>query len=207
MLEGIYMSKTNPIIATMQTYLTTAYGHNLTSKIILDAKEIMQSLIAENTNDSKAVKEHTEEKIYPLIGIYRAMQNNGITKAEALAFIDKTYSLMAEPEAESIRKMLKIPFAYKLMPKIFKSMTLNFFGEKAGFKAHFYQTSKKQCKFDMQKCLYRDVCTKYGCFELTQCFCHTDDVKDGNMHPRIHWNRTKTMGEGGDVCDFDITVE
>ncbi len=201
------MNNTYEVIETMQTYLTTAYGHNLTSKIILDAKLICGDLCRENESDSKSIKEHTEFKIYPLIGIYHAMQKHGIEKDEALQFIDNTYSLMAEQEAESIRKILKIPFVYKLMPKVFKYVTLQQFGEKAGFKAKFYNTAKTQCKFDVEKCLYCDVCRKNNCFELTKCFCHTDDVKDGNMHPHIHWNRTKTMGEGGNICDFDITVK
>ena len=59
----------------------------------------------------------------------------------------------------------------------------------------------------MTKCLYCDVCRKNNCKELIVCFCHTDDVTDGNMHPKIKWNRTKIMGDGGDCCDFDIVVE
>lgn len=199
--------KNNDVLEAMNNYLKQTYGHVLASKIYTEAKSEWEELCLSNDADSKDVKAHTELKIYPMISLYHAMQNNGINKDEACNFLDKNLSLMAEKDAKSIRTMLTIPFAYRLMPKIFKKVTLSQFGEKAGFKAKFYDTDKTECKFDMQKCLYCEVCNKYNCFELVKCFCHTDDVTDGNMHPRIHWNRTKTMGEGDDVCDFDITIK
>lgn len=29
----------------------------------------------------------------------------------------------------------------------------------------------------------------------------------GNMHPKLKWGRTKTLGRGNDCCDFKLTVE
>lgn len=27
------------------------------------------------------------------------------------------------------------------------------------------------------------------------------------MHPKLKWGRTKTLGQGGDCCDFRLTIE
>ena len=80
------------------------------------------------------------------------------------------------------------------------------YGPAAGFEAKFYSMGKDRCKFDMVKCPFCQVCNRYGCPELTQCFCHVDDVNNENLHPKLKWNRSQFMGDGGEYCDFDIYV-
>lgn len=48
---------------------------------------------------------------------------------------------------------------------------------------------------------------KYGCPELTQFFCKSDDICYGNLHPKLVWARTKTLGMGGDCCDFKLYMK
>ena len=163
-------------------------------------------LCKENSGDPKAVKKQTHGNLYPCLSLYEGLQQAGVKQQTALQFLDKTWSLLAEAQAKSIQKLLKIPGLYQKMPAIYKKVTLGQFGEAAGFHAEFYDMGKTRCKFDMTKCLYCDLCRKYGCPELVPCFCHTDDVTSGHMHPKLLWNRSKTMGEGGDVCDFDLIL-
>jgi hypothetical protein len=42
---------------------------------------------------------------------------------------------------------------------------------------------------------------KYGAPELLPLFCELDDLVYGGI-PNIRWDRTKTIGRGGGVCDF-----
>ena len=130
-----------------------------------------------------------------------------MSPADALAFLDKSFSELAQPKAASMQAMLKIPGLYRWMPAIFRKVTLAQFGEKQGFAAVFYPTGRDKCRFDMTKCKYFDTFTAYGCPELTRCLCHTDDVTNGKMHPRICWHRTQTLGEGGSCCDFCLYVK
>ena len=195
-----------PVFTETKPYLLEQYGREKTERILSAASGIFKGLCADHGQQTKAVKAHTVKVLYPTISLYRAMQAAEIPAGEALSFLDRTCSLRAEPKAASMRAMLKIPGLYKKMPAIFKWVTRHQFGEAAGFQATFYNLGKGRCKFDMTKCLYCDICRQEGCPELTKCFCHTDDVTDGNMHPRLLWNRSKVMGEGGDVCDFDLIV-
>ena len=48
---------------------------------------------------------------------------------------------------------------------------------------------------------------KYGCPEIVAGFCRADDEAYGHMHPKLKWGRTKTLGQGGDCCDFRLTIE
>ena len=187
--------------------LEKEFGAERTDSVLAAARGEFAALCAENDGEPKAVKAQTHGNLYPCLALYRSLQKNGVEQKTALAFLDRSWSAMAEPKAASMRAMLKLPGLYKLMPAIFKKVTLSQFGEAAGFRAVFYDLGKDRCKFDMTRCLYCDVCRRYGVPELVPCFCHTDDVTDGNMHPKILWARTKTMGEGGDVCDFDLILK
>lgn len=62
-------------------------------------------------------------------------------------------------------------------------------------------------RFDMVKCPYHDTCVKYGCPEIVKGICDADDICYGNMHPRISWDRTKTIGHGDGVCDFKVHIK
>ena len=62
-------------------------------------------------------------------------------------------------------------------------------------------------KMDMLECPYMNICRKYGCPEIVPAFCASDDVAYGNMHPKLVWGRTKTLGRGDECCDFKLTVK
>lgn len=187
--------------------METTYGLGVAHSAYCMAVRRYEQLCRENAQDPIAVKKQTHYNLYPCLALYESLQQAGVKSRDALRFLDSVWSLRAEKQAHSLRQLLKIPGLYKLMPKFYKITTMSQFGEAAGFRFHFYDLGKNRCKFDMTQCLYCDLCKKYGCPELPPCFCHTDDVTSGHIHEKILWNRTKTMGEGGDVCDFDIIVE
>ena len=200
------MKQKTPVFRDITPLLEQEYGKELSARVLADAQARYSALCADHAQDSKAVQTHTFGKIYPCIALYEALQAQGVAQKDALAFLDRSFSAMAEPDAESIRRMLKVPGLYRLMPRIFRWVTVHQFGEQAGFRAKFYSTGSDRCKFDMTHCLYCDVCRAYGYPELIPCFCHTDDVTDGHMHPNLVWNRTKIMGDGADCCDFDLFI-
>ncbi len=44
-------------------------------------------------------------------------------------------------------------------------------------------------------------------FGRVKGFCDADDICYGDMHPRISWNRTKTIGYGDDVRDCKASIK
>ena len=81
------------------------------------------------------------------------------------------------------------------------------FGPDAGFKAKHHEAEQGCFRMDMLECPYMNICRKYGCPEIVPAFCASDDVAYGNMHPKLLWGRTKTLGRGDDFCDFKLTVK
>lgn len=41
---------------------------------------------------------------------------------------------------------------------------------------------------------------------LYRCFCDSDDVSYDNLHPKLLWHRTKTLGRGNDCCNFCLKI-
>lgn len=186
--------------------MIAGYGREMGQRIVKTAEKIWADLCAENRNDSRAVKVHTESNMFPCISLYKAMEQNGIPKEDALEYLDKSWSARAKKGADQLAMIFKIPGLYKLYPAIFEKVAKKQYGPAAGFEAVFYDKGKGHCKFDMVKCPFCETCARYGCPELTKCFCHVDDVNNENLHPKLKWNRSQYMGGGGELCDFDIFV-
>ena len=48
----------------------------------------------------------------------------------------------------------------------------------------------------------RDTLTAHGAPELTAVYCQGDDILFEALPPSITWDRTMTMGRGGERSDF-----
>lgn len=185
--------------------LEQQHGTGSADRILSEAWERYAQICAENINEPKEVRAHTRKQIYPACAAFEAMLKNGISREETAAFLNGYDVKRAEPAGAKIRRVMKIPGLYKLIPKFFSKMTQSAFGEAAGFRANWHSASWREMRFDMLVCPYRDKCVQYGCPEIVEGFCRADDIYYGNMHPRLKWERTKTLGMGGDCCDFKLT--
>ncbi len=170
------------------------------------AAELYHTYCREHQDDSEALKQHTEGMIYAGAAMYRALQEYGMSPEEALALTDRIIQDYVQTPANMIRGFLKLPGLYRKIPGIFRSMVQKKYPPEAGFQMTFYPEGKGRAKFDVTACPYHRVCTALGYPELTTVFCNTDDTCYGNMHPKLRWNRTQTIGRGGSHCDFDIEV-
>ena len=122
----------------------------------------------------------------------------------ALAFMEEWAFKEAEKLMKYARAVMKTGL-YRLMPFMCEWMLDRMFGEKAGFE---YRRVPGAPRFaaDMLRCPYVDTCAKYGCPELAQFSCRADDITYGNLHPKLVWGRTQTMGTGGSCCDFRLYI-
>lgn len=152
----------------------------------------------------KEITMHTVRQIYPCIAFYKAVIAETGRQEAAYDIIDGYFQKTAAATAEKIRKILKLPFMYKFIPKIMTAVIRKIFGRKSGFEMTEHKTDGKSCHIDMLRCPYYSACSACGCPELTTAFCNSDDTAYGNMHPKLSWERKKTLGRGDDCCDFKI---
>lgn len=162
-------------------------------------------LIMDNQDASKALMMHLEQ-ILPSIAFYEALLAKAGNQQQALEVFDKWCFEKIEKMAKLIPIIMKIPGLYKKVPGLMKIMLDKIFGHAAGFD-YIEKEQKNGFAVDMKVCPYVETCKKYGCPELTQFFCKSDDICYGNIHPKLVWGRTKTLGTGGDCCDFGLYIE
>lgn len=204
--EGGDMAKQANYLRHMAPRLKERYGAEKAQDILKKAQKRYEVLLAENKDDPPAYSGQKRERIYPSIALFHALADAGMEREEAAAFVTGYYRRLAERAAPVIRTVLKIPGLYRLVPKLFFDTALKHCVPQAGFLSENRFLSKTEMHFDMVKCPYQDSCVRYGCPELVKGFCDTDDICYGNMHRRLFWGRTKTIGHGDALCDFSLRI-
>ena len=165
----------------------------------------LDALRREYAAASKEKQPHLESQIMPGIAAYETLQTV-MPKDEALETVHGYVEERAWKLRKIILKLMRIPGLYRRVPDIFCKQTPKLFGTAAGFAATDIQTSGGVWRIDMTRCPYHDACVEQGCPELCHCFCDSDDITYDGMHPRLLWRRTKTLGRGGDCCDFSLKL-
>ena len=166
----------------------------------------LAQLRAENADASKKKQRHLEGQILPGIAVYETLQTV-MPRNEALQTVHGYVEQRAWKLKKAFLKLMRIPGLYRKVPGIFCKETPKLFGETAGFAAREIQTSGGVWRIDMTRCPYHDACVRYGCPELCPSFCDSDDITYNGLHPKLAWLRTKTLGRGGDCCDFCLRIK
>lgn len=166
------------------------------------ARALFAYYMKSEADKPKAVTMHTVEKIYPCIAFYKAVSEYTNASEKAYAIVEEHFEKECTITAQKLQKLCRIPFIYKFVPRIMAGIIHRYFGIPSGFEMLNHDTKWNVCHIDMIKCPYFSVCSEHGCPELTTVFCNADDIAYGNMHSKLSWERTKTLGRGHDCCDF-----
>lgn len=162
------------------------------------------ALLAENANAPKALQMHLRQ-LLPTIAFYEAAKRlTGSTQA-ALDFMEEWAFVEMKKLLPAVQFVMKLGL-YRLMPAFCGVMLDRMFGRAAGFD---YRPVPDAPKFavDMTRCPYVETCARYGVPEVTQFACRADDISYGNLHPKLVWARTQTLGMGGGCCDFRLHLK
>ena len=181
------------------------YGKHMADAIAQAAQDRYLQLTRENAGESEDLKKHTFKRVYPGIAVYEAMRNAGIESEKAVWYLREYFQRFCKAPASVIRGILKIPGLYKKVPDMLVNISMKGFSEASGFVYRFPEHAENEACFDIVRCPYFETCKRYACTEIVKAFCDSDDASYGNMHPRLIWGRTQTIGHGADCCNFKIT--
>ena len=154
---------------------------------------------------SQQMQVHLEGQILPGIAVYEMLQTV-LPKEQALQCVHDYVEQRAWKIRHIFVRLLRLPGLYRRVPPIFEKSVHKMFGASAGFTFVFHPAPAGSIRFDMTRCPYHTLCGKYGCPELCHCFCDSDDITYDNLHPKLLWHRTKTLGRGDDCCDFGLSA-
>ena len=198
--EAVRIIRKKPVPSALEIgFKTEGYENELEQVYVRTAE-----LFDENANVSQALYKHFRQ-ILPSIAFYEVLLRITGNKEKAVAFFDKWALTKIEKIVPAAQSVMKLGL-YRKMPDICDKMLDKLFGPDAGFESREVPDVPKFAR-DMTVCPYYEICKKYGCPEITQFFCKSDDVTYGNLHPKLVWGRTQTLGMGGECCDFRLYLK
>lgn len=165
---------------------------------VFNKQEMILAEIIKNIKDKSENQRKTLiQIILPRIALYKAMLQDGLSNEEVYQHMQKyMMDIVAKQKHLSMVKMEKVPCFYFLYSNIFLKVVR---------KTDLWESTQKHGKdyFDvtMKKCLWHTACVENDCAELCHFFCDVDNVTYGNLK-KLGFSRTKTLGYGGDCCDF-----
>jgi len=187
----------------MPASLVNGFRHNGWQDNLPRVYERAAVLLNEHRDASGALWMHLSQ-LLPTIAFYEAAQRITCSKKRALEFMEQWAFVKMEKMMPVPRAIMKLGL-YRLMPTLCGLMLKKMFGHSAGFDYRLVPDAPKFA-VDMIRCPYVNTCGQYGVPELTAFCCRADDITYGNLHPKLIWARTQTLGMGGECCDFRLHV-
>lgn len=165
--------------------------HNQTIKL--------NSLIENIHDKTKNQRKTLINTILPRIALYKMLEESDIDEAASYEYVRKYMTnFVASKKHSSMVKMEKVPGFYALYRNIFLKIM-----RKTDLQKSNQEKGKNYFNVTITKCLWHTACVENGCPNLCQLFCDVDDITYGGLK-KIGFSRTKTLGYGGDCCDFHM---
>ena len=159
--------------------------------------KLLGELVADTTGKSTNQMKELEQTILPRIALYKALVGGPLPHEQAMALM-RSYMMgvVAAEKHASTAKMQVVPGFFGIYKRVFLHVmrTSDLWESAPSAGRDFFDAS-------ITKCLWHDACVENGCPELCPLFCDVDDVNYGGLR-KMGFSRTKTLGYGGDCCDF-----
>lgn len=198
MREYIKMLDKNKKMNIIKKAAADILGGDETEIVWDNAREKLKDILSRYKNIPLKEKLHTD-LIFPHVAVYKSLLENH--SDIAMKIMEKGEAAAAQKSAKTFQNMVKLPFGRELFLKGFAAGCRSGFGTEAGFGNVVHQANSRLYKMDVTACPYVKYCNAEGCGELTHIFCDNDVYAYGYLDGII-FERTQTLGTGGEKCDF-----
>ena len=130
------------------------------------------------------------------------MRAEDISQEKAVWYIREYFQRLAAKRVPFFQRAIKTFGLARKFPHLFVAGVKKSCQSNAGFVYELPESHYNEARINIVRCPYFEICKRYGCPEITSAYCDSDDAGYGNLHPNLIWGRTKTIGHGGDCCDF-----
>lgn len=180
----------------IKAFLVEEFGKEKGNVLFDRQEKTLDTLIENTTNKSKNQIKTLIQTILPRIALYKILSEDCLEE-NAYAYIRK-YMLdkVAAKKHSSTAKMELIPGFYSIYSNIFLKIM-----HTTDLQESVQEHGKDYFDITIKKCLWHTACVENDCAELCRFFCDVDDVTYGGLK-KMGFTRTKTIGYGGDCCDF-----
>ena len=178
----------------MEELLKKSLGAEEGAKCLVSAKQKSAEWLAGTKETSESRLKMMRETIIPRIAVYAVLKENGADADAALG--DYVRNVAGPAMHKTYAKAEKLPGFWAIFKNGFTSVT-----RKSDFWQCENRKEKNRFSTDIHKCLWYDTCVECGYPEVCRFFCDCDNYTYGGLN-KIAFTRTKTLGTGGDKCDF-----
>lgn len=177
----------------IKAFLIDEFGQDKGNGLFGKQEKLLDSIIKNTTGKSDNQMKTLVQTILPRIALYKAMSETELSEDEICTHMRKyMLEIVAAEKHASTAKMEIVPGFFSIYRKVFlKIMRTTDLWESV------QRSGKDYFEADITKCLWHTACVENGCAQLCKLFC---DV-DGGLK-KMGFSRTKTLGYGGDCCDF-----
>jgi hypothetical protein len=144
---------------------------------------------------------HLDMLILPGLALYQTLLEENHDAAAVLAEMESIFETTFSPLFRFMLFVDRAPRSFALFRRTART-TLKYVFPPEGWETETVEDSDRAFAFNMVSCFYLDALTAYGAPELTPIYCRMDELLYERLPPMILWQRTKTLGRGGDCCDF-----
>ncbi len=181
----------------IREFLIEEFGKDVGTARFDKQEKVLDSLIENTKGKSKNQMKMLVQTILPRIALYKSLSEEKLSEEDVYKYMRK-YMLdkVAAKKHASTAKMELVPGFYSIYSSIFLKIMRT-----TDLQVSTQEYGKDYYNITITKCLWHTACVENGCAELCRLFCDVDDVTYGGLN-KIGFTRTKTLGYGGDCCDF-----
>ena len=181
----------------IKRFLAEEFGIDRGDALFAKQEKALGELIENTKNKSANQMKTLIQTILPRIALYKVLLKEDFSAENVYEYMRK-YMLgkVAAKKHSSTAKMELIPGFYSIYSNIFLKIMRT-----TDLQESVQKHGKGYFDITVTKCLWHSACVENDCSELCRLFCDVDDVTYGGLK-KIGFARTKTLGYGGDCCDF-----
>ena len=181
----------------VKSYLIEEFGPNKGNEIFDKQEKELYKIIKKTKDKTENQMKTLIQTIQPRIALYKVLLNEEFSKEDVYQYMRKyMIDKIAAKKHASTAKMELVPGFYKIYSFIFLKIMRT-----TDLQENTQSYGKDHYDVTITKCLWHTACKENGCEELCHLFCDVDDVTYGGLK-KIGFTRTKTLGYGGDCCNF-----
>lgn len=183
----------------IKEFLAESFGNDRGEKLFEKQDKALGDIIVNTKGKTENRMKTLIQTILPRIALYKSLQAEGLSEDDVYKYMRKyMLEIVAAKKHSSTAKMEIVPGFYAIYSKVFLKIM-----QTTDLQESVQEHGKDYFNVTITKCLWHTACVENGCEELCRLFCDVDDVTYGGLK-KIGFTRTKTLGYGGDCCDFHM---
>lgn len=183
----------------IKAFLAESFGNDRGGKLFEMQDKALGEIIGNTKGKTENQMKTLIQTILPRIALYKSFIASGLSDDDVYKYMRKyMLEIVAAKKHSSTVKMEMVPGFYAIYSRVFLKIMRT-----TDLQESVQEHGKDYFNVTITKCLWHTACVENGCEELCRLFCDVDDVTYGGLK-KIGFTRTKTLGYGGDCCDFHM---